>query len=474
MQTAEASMSERLRVMDQRRHPDAGQSSQTEDFNRTLRRKEKQAHAYATFSCTKPVKVDIPHEVSAYNEGLSIRNHTDRTLSIRGRDGTIIRLAPNHANKNLEAGIYYTTGFSGSEFVQIDDSRHDKVRNITSGKILQLLDGHGKRRLEVESARNWYHLTMDELTTKGGSVYLEEIDKILSVLDDARVPDHPFTYTSVDDHIRVAMQDFSESTSGLILYTVDNNDSFGKRYVNLNGNILVVTPRKDPARSDGIYLRLNGSTGKARQGMEFYDFNSLNEGKCPIKFYPNIAEAEQFGNESERYKREMEQQRHEHEMELAAIKREQNLTAIDRQERKEVIDENSTVRKDQFEAQSLARKDKYEQSSAVRKDEYDERSSERKDSSEETKAAIAAVGTLAAVGGIGYKVATRKAAAVGGILATRSIMSHSVGNVVMDGITQTVLTHGLSDIAGHAFRSMNPVTGVLDGGLTVFARLFGD
>lgn len=474
MQTAEASMSERLRVMDQRRHPDAGQSPQTEDFTRAARRKQQQAHAYTTFSCTKPVKVDIPHEVSAYNEGLSIRNHTDRTLSIRGRDGTIIRLAPNHANKNIETGIYYTTGFAGSEFVQIDDSRHDKVRNITSGKILQLLEGHGKRRLEVESARNWYHLTLDDLTSRGGSVYLEEIDKIISVLDDARVPDHPFTYTSVDDHIRVAMQDFAEGTTGLILYTVDNNESFGKRYVNLNGNILVVNPRKDPSRSDGIYVRLNGSTGKARQDMEFYDFASLDAGKCPIKFYPNIAEAEQFGNESERFKREIEQQRHAHEVELAELKREQNLTAIERQEQKEVIDERSTVRKDQFEASSLARKDKYEHSAAVRKDDFDRESTERKNESEETKAAIAAVGALAAVGGIGYKVATRKAAAVGVTTLGHGIISTPSVTMVTQGLTQAMLVRGLTDVAGHAFRSMNPVTGVLDGGLTALARLFGD
>lgn len=472
---AEAPMAERLRLLDSRRHPEQSRSRENVEFSSALRRKQKSASAYVTHSCSKTVTVDIPYEVSAYNEGISIRNHTDRTLAIRGRDGTIVRLAPNHANKKIEPGIYYTVGFTGSEFVSIDDSRHDRVRNITSSKILQLIDGHGKRRMEIESCRHWYHLTVDELVSKGGSLYLEEIDKILSILDDAKVPDHPFTYTSVDDHIREAMQEYGESTTGLIIYTVDNNDSFGRRYVNLNGNILVVNPRKDPSRQDGVYVKLNGHIGKTRQGMEFYEFSSLNEGKCPIKFYPNIAEAEQFGNESDRFRRELEEQKHRHEAELASLKHQQNVSAVSRAETKEELEERSQERKDHYEARSLSRKDQFEATSAVRKDVFDERSTERKENAEETKAAIAAVGALAAVGGIGYKVATRKAAVVGGGIITRSaLLTHSAQGVVTRGISEVMVVRGLSDLAGHALRSMNPVSGALDGGLTVLCRLFGD
>ena len=101
-------------------------------------------------------KVKMPFGVSGYNEGMSIRNNTGRSITIRGRDNTLIRLSPNGFDENIERGVYYTVGFRGSEFVATDSSRHDGNRNLTSGKraarartVLVPLNARGELNLET-------------------------------------------------------------------------------------------------------------------------------------------------------------------------------------------------------------------------------------------------------------------------------------------------------------------------------------
>lgn len=474
MQAAET-MTERLRDMDLRKHPGAEMTrpNLTEDLARTQRRKQSMATAYVAHS-SRIVKVDIPNETSGYSEGVSIRNNTSQSISIRGRDGSIIHLAPSNNPNKLGEGIYYTVGFAGSQFVALDTARHDNVRNLVSNRILELTVTRNKRRLDPEQNTTWYHLTIDELTAKGGTVYLEEIDKLVSIRSDEFIPDHPSTYNSMDDLIKVAMEEYSESTSGLVMFAVDNNDAFGKRYVNLNGNILSVVPKQDMSRKDGLYLKLNGAIGNNRQGLEFYEFSTLDD-KCPIKFYPNIAEAQRYGNEVEAKRQDLELRKLDTELEVVSAKRDQNVSALEKIEAKDVVEIRSLERKDVFEARGLERKDMFEE----RKDGFDARSTERKDDAEETKAVIATVGAAVALGGIGYRVASGSKKVIGGGLFESQVIQGAIitsglcSNTVKS-LTDAAGNHLLASAVSQTFGALNPIGNIATGGVMALCRLFGD
>lgn len=460
---ASATSLERLRSLEERRY---GNSPMTNAINaaQTARR---ELRAKYTRHSSKAKKVTLPYGVSGYSEALSIRNNTERSITIRGRDNTIIHLAPNGYDDNIERGIYYTTGFRGSEFVMTDTSRHDNVRNLTSGKLLQLDRNERSRRMvDVERMDYWYFVSLDEVVSKGGTLYLEEIDKLISIQPDEYVPEHPFTYTSVDEHIAQAMREFGETTAGMTVFVVDNEDSFGKRYINLNGNIMGVTPVIDQSRGSGVYLNIRNAIGQGRQGVEFYEFSTLDD-KCPIRFYASIAEAERFGDEVTAVK-------HEQEMELTQAKHTAAVATIQRAEAKDVIDERSTIRKDQFESKAMARKDFYDQTSSERKDAYDDRSTTRKDESDETKAAIAAVGAAAAIGGLGYKLMA------GG---TKKVIDHAVINTVLSGVAHQAVQVGTMAVSKSLVRrttaqmTVGMVNGMITGpgdGLFRVALLAGD
>lgn len=417
-------MGERLRVLEIRRHPNV--MAKDALTTATAERRERNKRYVMHSSSTK--KVELPFDVSGYTEGISIRNNTGRSISLRGRDNTIIHLASNPLYDKGEKGIYYTVGFAGSDMVSVDSSRHDGVVNLTSNKLLHVCKGRGRRGLDIEGVNRWYYMSLDELADKGSTVYLEEVDKIISILEDDKIPDHPFAYTSVDEHINEAMREYGDATAGLILYTVDNSNEFGLRYINLNGNVLTVKPRQDPARRNGVYLRLNGHIGDKRQQVEFYEFDTLND-KCPIRFFATIAEAQNYGSELEEKKRQHELTKTENELEVLDAKRDQQVAAVVLAEKKDTIEATSIERKDRYEASSLARKDHYDESSSVRKDSFDERSTDRKDSSEEGKAVIATVGAAAAIGGIGYKLL-----AGGG----RKFIEHGIGNgLIADAVVRS-------------------------------------
>lgn len=445
-----ADMGERLRVMETRRHPSA---QGREAFNAAESIRRERNKRYLMHS-SPAKKIELPYEITGYTEGLSIRNNTGRSISLRGRDNTIIHLGSNPLYEEAERGIYYTLGFAGSETVEIDTSRHDNIRNLTSNKLLQLSPGKGKRWMDIEGVKWWYFISLDELNSKGGTVYLEEIDKLVSLAEDDKIPDHPFTYTSVDEHITEALREYGEATAGLILYVVDNSEEFGKRYINLNGNIMIVPPRIDPGRRNGVYLKLNGHIGDKRRGVEFYEFNTLDD-KCPIKFFATIAEAENYGSEIEEKKRRHELAKAEVEVEVLDAKREQQLTSIEVSKTKDQLDEAGVMRKDHYESRSLRRKDMYDESGSARKDEFEARSLDRKDEAEETKAVIATVGAAAALGGIGYKVLAGGSKKVIGGALSRGVITdglirsgmhvasgHMVNRTLQQGVLATIRSAG--------------------------------
>lgn len=408
-------------------------------------------------------KIELPHRITTYCEAISIRNHTERLIYIRGRDGSIIGLSPEPLCANYPQGIYYTIGFRRDPHVSADESRYDGTKNLITGRLLHACRSTGRTSLEINDVNTWYRITPDELMQRGGTVYLEEIDKIVSIRDPAGIGEHPFTLMGVDEALERMVTKFTRSSAGIMVYVIDNDDEFGKRYINLNGVIMAVEPIVDRSRASGVYVKMTGAAGNQKQGIQFYEFPTLHD-SCPVRFHRTIGEAEQLGTEIEAKKQELETTKLDRELELVNATTEQKRVTLARAEQK-----------DHIELGSLIRKDTYEERSAARKDTYEERSTERKDESEENKAAIAAVGGLAAIAGVGYKVLSSKKsvraavvtqAAIGGtggiarhvasgalqqtaLIATAEVVkTHALGTVVQSMVAPTVLKLGMKLIGG--------------------------
>lgn len=244
-------------------------------------------------------------------------------------------------------------------------------------------------------------ISRDVLERRGGSLYLIERDVVISNRIGSRSPTHPFS----KHHIKQKLIDednnlVNENVFGFSIRIVDNNGTYGDRYINLNNKAYRIPARRDRILHDGVYYTCTG------QAFGNYDLcppethkYSFDEADKVLNLYRSVEDALSFGDPIKAKEKELEKIKMEHkekELEYANDKLEKQrkideLTAevkLKETDYKDLIARMDFMRKELEHAakmKSLSASDHYEHKSLYRKDEFEDRNFRRKDWTENMK-----------------------------------------------------------------------------------------
>ncbi|MNU19556.1 hypothetical protein D3C71_77850 [compost metagenome] len=231
-----------------------------------------------------------------------------------------------------------------------------------------------------------YPMSFDELRRYGGSVYHNELDCVISLLPLAEAPLHPHSEAGRRSQTVVS----SPVTHGgpSFAYAVEMVDNFGRhgpRYLNMNGQIYKITPKKDSTRRDGFYIVSNMPTEGDRATDEVvvthYPFEL---GESDLSLYESYSEALNLGDTSLTRKEELASLEHSNRVMAADMQRmrsDHEREMLEKQARMKELE----MERDRRAADYAEQEQNMAQERAEMKDKYEKRSYERKDNSEALK-----------------------------------------------------------------------------------------
>lgn len=300
----------------------------------------------------------------------------------------------------------------------------ERLSNATSEGMRALRDavlsGSVRQRMGQCIAQVSYGVNENDVLQSGGSLYLVNLDVVVSTMQGGYVPHHPFSAEGVRN--RLVADNETINTAGTVGYSlqiIDNEDVFGTRYININREIFLIQPQKDPGRNSGVY---RASTAPVSQhggvGAPRADYFTFGEAEELLGLFRSYEDAWVLGDIAAERKRELEslaQQLKEaqHRQQLERLEREKEFDEWKRDiEQRRVTEESD--RKTQEHRWKLEEARINEASSRLkeeqtrvehlrsiaaleRKDHYEERSYVRKDASEFLKWVPAIATGLAAI-----------------------------------------------------------------------------
>lgn len=348
-----------------------------------------------------------------YSNGLGV------PVTVVTRQGLRVELPSSNNPRKSDFVVRVRVTMGKGVNVNIDDLLNSSSSGSrTTGEVIRsggVEERFGRIRYELD-----YRVAQKEITDLGGSLYLSNLDIVVTTVQGHRGSKHPFS----DVGVRNQMVEESEKVNcpGHFSYSlriIDSNTRYGARYVNINGEVYKVPAERSSYKIDGVYLITSGpvagDVNNPKPVCERYEFEEAEE---KLRLYKTAEEARTFGDELSERKKELS------ELTLTLKEKEQKLRneRLERdfnyeQSRHELMrerEEEETKRKD-AEARSQARmvelkeeiaelehrrntenirqKREYEEQKSA----YDQRSMERKDNHEIVKFIPAVITGVAAI-----------------------------------------------------------------------------
>ena len=226
----------------------------------------------------------------------------------------------------------------------------------------------------------------------GNSIYIAELDITLNLGDAKRnMPLHPYSHSDIRKDLVHGDCDVNHRDRfGLSMYIVSNTDAHPGRYINIAGHVYHIPAITNYAMKEGVYFSAKSNKDSAnRQGEPDTEFTSISDADVKFRLYKTREEAAEDGRSENKLELELVKAKHDIKV-LEQKVREKNIRLDDEQAHIKRINELEEHYR-QLQAQQ-------------RKDYYDERSTARKDSSEGIKMVPVVLTSLAAIGGLIWKL----------------------------------------------------------------------
>lgn len=300
----------------------------------------------------------------------------------------------------------------------------ERLSNATSEGMRALRDavlsGSVRQRMGQCYAQVDYGVNENDVVQSGGSLYLVNLDVVVSTMQGGYVPHHPFSAEGIRNRLVAENEQINTAgTVGYAIQIIDNEDVFGARYININKEIFLVQPMKDPGRNSGVYRTSTAPVSqKGGVGAPRSDYFTFGEAEEFLGLFRSYEDAWVLGDIAAERKRELDQlaqhlKEMEHRQKIERLEREREF-----EEWKQDIEQRRITEESDRKAQQhrwsveearineAAARLKEEQTrvehlrsiaALERKDHYEERSYARKDSSEFLKWVPAIATGLAAI-----------------------------------------------------------------------------
>lgn len=347
-------------------------------------------------------------------------NGLSEPVTIVERSGLPISIIPMRIEYPNAFLVRYT--FTYNRSVKIDIERLSNAKCETSRAMRDAIrhgsvkeGAFGKMAISIT-----YAVTKEQLTKGGGSLYLTNLDIVVSTMQGHYVPRHPYNLDGIRNYLVGREETINTIGSfGYAIQIVDNEGIYGKRYININKEIYEISPTVDRSRVSGVYHAKTAPIGE--NGVvppPIAMLYSFEEAEQYLGFFKTIEEARILGDISEEQRRELEARALELKRDIAEFnaaklnqdrafdeqKRAFELSRLEEEEARRTR-ENDWKRQETEQSIRLMRlkeeiaslEHNRSMDSLTRKDHFEERSYVRKDSSEFFKWVPGLIGAGAAL-----------------------------------------------------------------------------
>lgn len=275
-----------------------------------------------------------------------------------------------------------------------DDSNAELKAMKEAIEIQASKSRHGGTMLTID-----YPVTLDQLEKYGGAVYYSEIDQVVSILPSNKTPLHPYS-----DRGRTAYPEDAHGsrTVGFVynLEIIDNSGRIGNRFVNINGQVYPLQPRRDYGRRDGVYVRTNGHADDNENPTTTNRRVCFETAKKELNVWPTHEEALTLGdpaNANNKKAAELEVQLQQMKIQAGIIKHNHELEKLERDREFRISEDARNLQQAELARLRENTSHSLEMRRIETKDRYEERSYIRKDGSEVIKALPSAIVGLGAI-----------------------------------------------------------------------------
>ena len=351
---------------------------------------------------------DNKGDVAPYSVTTDFLNGLADPVTVVRRDGLPVRIPSMLIDAPNCFIIRVTYAFTPSVIIDID-----RLSNATCPTSIALRDRIQSRKYDQNGFRTkrfsiYYTISKEQIQTSGGSLYFNNLDIVISTMQGDRVPRHPLSMDGIRDELVGREETINTVGSfGYAIQIIDNAEQIDKRYINVNNEVFVITPTKDPLRLDGAYIARTspiGSNGVTPEPTaKHYKPEEIDES---LRLYRTAEEARMLGDISAEYQREHDLRKREldnakttfateklvAEKELETQKRIFETKRLEEEDQRR-IRESEYKRQESHQTERLSRlkeeiaalEHRRSMEAINRKDHYEERSYVRKDSSEMIK-----------------------------------------------------------------------------------------
>lgn len=241
-----------------------------------------------------------------------------------------------------------------------------------------------------------YDLTLEQLRQLGGTVYLSDVDYVVS-LESIETPIyHPHSEKGRLQQVvldsPLQHPDIQRETPlglGYSIIMIDNQGKNGSRYINIGNTVYRIVPRRDFSKKDGIYIVSNNSMSSKMGGGAFESrYFELENAEERLGLYRTPDEAEYGGDKTIAAKEGLAKAQAELEQLKAERQKAEEKNGIAKAALEAQIREREVELTKEREAIAKERAEREHQENVRRKelaDYYEQRSYERRDTSEGLK-----------------------------------------------------------------------------------------
>lgn len=334
---------------------------------------------------------------------ITYRNNLHVPVSVGWRNGLSCTLPASPKLERAAFVVCVSLSFQGERIVREFEAAlarlsgehpSQELKNIQEAFSLQLKENIYQGGTIVLE----YPLSLDELKRCGGTLYYHELDIVVSLFPAEQMAAHPYSEEGRRNQVVAGLPARQGGAGfGYSVQIVDNRGLYGDRYLNIAGNVYKVTPVRDFALRDGVYIRSNyAANGELQLGEEKVTHVAMEAAQEELGLFRTYEEAANLGDMSQARKAELIHL--EHEVQRQKMENQQ----IKQTHERELLERTHEIKRiDQELARQVARNQLLEQDLNIErqrmKDHFEERAYRRKDSSEALKilpSIIVGIGTL--------------------------------------------------------------------------------
>jgi hypothetical protein len=332
-------------------------------------------------------------------------NGMGHSVFITDRSGIKVEVPPTYSAQ-LGFTVIKTLSVQKDVNIYIDDIYN---ANSTECSVLVKLvsEGNFDRIINRKQYEISYFIPKEDIEKKGGSLYLYELDLLVSTLNDCYTPFHPFSevgYRNImmmNEEASNTVEDF-----GFSIKIVDSAGIFGDRFINISGMVFRIKTRYYyDGLMDGVYFvsspESHGNIVTGKPNSIKYTFEEADE---KLKLYRSQEEAETLGDveaqrDKELKKLSIEVKERDMQIKKEKIEFEHQMELNRRELENEFFEKELQYKKDEMERDIEIKrlKARLEEESFKRKDYYEERNHQRKDTTESLKYIPALLAVFTAV-----------------------------------------------------------------------------